>query len=66
MRKSPVQLPPDVDPNRVDADQFVRAGGDAVCDICGFVFAVHPDHPITDWDGNHFLVVSCEGVALKL
>jgi hypothetical protein len=56
-----VTLPPWIDPLHVDTKNFQRTSGDCICRFCGIEFYKHPPHPI-----DEFLVVSCEGVALKL
>ena len=44
-----------------------RASGDCICKQCGKKFYDHPlDKENTDWDGNPFLNILCNGDLVKL
>lgn len=53
--------PNKVDQKRVDDGDWYRAGGDAICEHCGFVYYDHPPVP-------HFLWLRrlCNGNLIKL
>ena len=49
------------DAKRVDENDYVRAGGGAICDRCGFCYYDHPTVPGYEW-----LNRACDGRLLKL
>lgn len=47
--------------------EFVRVGGDVICDDCGKKYYDHPlDKEVLSYDGYPFLNIRCDGVRLKL
>lgn len=51
----------------VEINEFVRAGGDVICEVCGKKYYDHPmDKEILSWGGYPFLNVGCDGTRLKL
>ncbi len=47
--------------------KFYRASGNCICNVCGLTYYKHPHDPdVTDWDGNPWLHVLCNGERVKL
>lgn len=47
--------------------QMVRSSGEFVCRTCKLPYRKHPDLiSEVDWNGDPFLELSCDGIALKL
>jgi len=47
--------------------EFIRAGGDCVCDECGKLYYDHPmDYENLDFNGGPFLHILCSGERVKL
>ena len=44
-----------------ECPDYIRAGGDVVCEICGKAYYDHPQH-----NDFPFLNVLCDGVVVKL
>jgi hypothetical protein len=50
-----------------DYPKFVRAGGNAVCEICHRKYFDHPQNTdYLDWNGYPYLNVLCDGTLVKL
>lgn len=47
--------------------EAIRASGDAICDICGWEYRLHPeDTENRSYDNQPFLNVLCDGARVKL
>lgn len=46
---------------RIDRGDYIRAGGDVTCSVCGFKYYDHPEVKGAEW-----LNRSCDGTLLKL
>lgn len=46
--------------------EFYRAAGDCICGVCKLPYRKHPFHKATDWQGEPFLHVLCNGENVKL
>ena len=47
--------------------EMIRVNGNADCELCGRQWWRHPvTYEFTDWDGEPWLHVACDGTLLKL